>query len=50
MRFFLIVYGRSDEKEVPVGVAPSATGRGRGPPETSSRVARTQETVGGYGV
>lgn len=29
---------------------PAATGSGRGPPETSSRIARTQETVGGSGV
>ena len=38
------------ERRFPGAWPPSATGRGRGPPETSSRVARTQETVGGYGV
>ena len=37
-------------RRLPGAWPPSATGRGRGPPETSSCAARTQETVGGYGV
>ena len=37
-------------RRCPGACPPSATGRGRGPPETSSRAAGTQETVGGYGV
>ena len=45
-RGFVAVLGR----RLPGAWPPSATGRGRGPPETSSCVARTQETAGGDGV
>ena len=37
-------------RRLPGAWPPSATGRGRGPPETSYCEAMTQDTVGGYGV